>query len=174
MGSRGPLKTDAETLKLRGSRRAEGRKASTASSKKRRAPPCPKWLSKEQRAERRKVIRDLKAAGTLHRADRHLVTRYAVTRVRWRKNVELLNKLPLTTLPELAEKALALEFHAYTSNAGDRLTMPTALVAIVQKLESQLLAMEKELGLTPAARRRLEISDETGKPVPALAVRQRA
>lgn len=161
MGSRGPQKTNNETLKLRGSRRADRAERPGSRAPGQRAPACPSSLSKEIKAERRKVIRDLKAAGTLHPADRHLVVRYAVLRLRWRKNVQLLDQMPM-------------EFHVYNSNAGDKLTMPNALVAILQKIESQLLQMEKELGLTPGARRRMEVPEERPPQKPGLVVRDRS
>lgn len=71
MGKRGPKPEPTALLKLRGSRVPERRKTEPVLDVD--APTCPMWLTREAKAEWKRIVPALDAAGILARVDRGIL-----------------------------------------------------------------------------------------------------
>src|SRR5687768_12276279 len=105
-------------------------------------PSCPEWLDDEARRIWDRLVPLLRRMGTLTRADANLLARYCQTFMDWRRAVEFLNVYG-TTYPCKSGTGVVKCF------------LPFPQVSIAQKLSTLLTKMERELGLTPAARVRM-------------------
>jgi P27 family predicted phage terminase small subunit len=137
MGKKGPRPTPARLKLLRGNpgrRPVEDRTPRPA----RGVPKAPPHLSKEAKAEWKRVTAELDAAGLLTRADRAALAAYCVVWARW---VE-------------AETALAAKGPVYATAEGNLAQNPWLWVC--NKALDQLRAYAVQFGLSPASRTRLE------------------
>lgn len=125
----GPPPTPTEILAARGSWRAKTRGAEPKPTAKR--PSCPKWLSKEAKAEWRRQVAELDTMGMLAQADRALLVAYCDA---WGEFAALVE--------QLAGKRVS-------KKDGWRLTVQKA------KAADRMLKIAAQFGFTPAARARL-------------------
>lgn len=145
----GPAPTPTEVLKLRGSRRAAGRKNEPKPPNG--APPRPRWLSKEAKAAWKQLVPELDALGVLTKIDGNALARYCAMWVRWKRAADHLEKYG--------------ESYPLKDNEGKvKCFMPFPQAAVVNKLSIMLLRIEQEFGLTPASRSRLQIEVPVREP----------
>jgi P27 family predicted phage terminase small subunit len=83
----GPAPTPTKVLKDRGSRRGKDRPAEVGYPKG--APPCPKFLSPEAKAEWRRVVKMLTNAEVIQKTDLAALASYCRTFGEWVKLTEL-------------------------------------------------------------------------------------
>ena len=150
MGRRGPQKTPTATLAARGSWRAKIRTGEPV-------PPdqpviAPEWLGDAGRAVWSQIAPALEAMGVLTQIDTGALGRYCELWVRWIHASKYLREHGETC--EIRDK--------YGESVGEA---PRSQVAIVAKLSELLARLEREFGLTPAARAGISIS-ENGKAKP--------
>ena len=142
MGRRGPAPTPTKELAIRGSRLAAERTAEPLPPGDRPTPP--EHLNPDELTAWHAAAHRLYTIGLLHNTDATAIERYARMVVRWRKAAEFLDKYG--------------ETYPLKDNAGNvRCFQPFPEVAIYSNLNTALLRLEQEFGLTPAARARIGI-----------------
>lgn len=141
MGRRGPTPTPTEILKRRGSREVSKRKNEPHPD---RGARCPSWLDKDAKAVWQQVAKDLNALGVLTKVDANALARYCRLFVRWKKADAFLQQYG--------------ETYALKDDEGKpKCFQQFPEVGILNKLGPQLLRLEQEFGLTPAARARIQV-----------------
>jgi len=144
MGRRGPPPTPTEILKLHGSKLVNKRREQTEAKGPAGKPSCPTWLDKDAKKAWKQLVPMLEFMGVLTRIDANALARYCETWVRWRHAQEFLKqKGEVYPLKDESGKVKCL--------------MPFPQVAIANSLAQQLLRLEQEFGLTPAARTRIVV-----------------
>ena len=151
MGARGPRPQPSAVLKMRGSqlwnRERDAREAKGPAG----APDEPDWLDEEAKRAWNVLVPMLEAMRVLTRIDGNALARYCRLWSRWRQ----------------AEKWIEEKGEMYPIRNEDgsvKCFQQWPQVAIAHKLAEQLIRLEREFGLTPSARARLQISpvcDET-------------
>jgi P27 family predicted phage terminase small subunit len=113
---------------------------------------CPAWLDKDAKTVWQHAIRELNAMGMMTKVDTNALARYCRMLVRWKQCDEFVRKYGESfTLTDEAGKIRNRQQHPE--------------VGIINKLGPQLLKLEQEFGLTPAARVRLKLTiaaEDTG------------
>lgn len=106
-----------------------------------KAPSCPRWLSKEARAEWRRIVPELERIGLISELDREALAGYCDAVYRRRRAIDLLDRggLLVPGYREALRKSPAWQIYR---DAGEIVRM-----------------WARELGLTPAARLVLEIPE---------------
>lgn len=99
--------------------------------------PCPKWLDSEAQKEWRRVIKEIGENAELKTLDLKALEGYCQSYSKWR----------------LCEKTLQDEGYTFETPNGYVQQRPE--VAIANKALADMRAFAKELGLTPAARSRM-------------------
>ena len=150
MGQRGPAKTPTPILAMRGSWRANARKAAGEPQPSPDRPRCPAWLSKEAKREWRGVTRRLDVMGLLTDTDRAVLTRYADLLAEWRR----------------CRTWLAAHGDSYP--VKDKAGAVIAIKAFPQvrrteRLAEHLLRIEREFGLTPSSRAGLSVAQPSNQ-----------
>lgn len=143
MGRRGPAPTPTAILERRGSERAKRRRNEPQPEKG--APRCPAWLDRDAKTVWRQLIPQLDAIGVLTKIDGNALARYCRLFVRWRQCDEFIREHGET----------------YTIEDGDKqvkCSQQFPEVGILNRLCAQLLKIEQEFGLTPAARTRIQVT----------------
>lgn len=143
MGRRGPTPTPTAILQRRGSREVASR--ANEPQPELGAPRCPAWLDKDAKAVWRQLVPQLDAIGVLTKIDGNALARYCRLFVRWKQCDAFVRKYGETYVA------------AYTEGK------PTSFqqfpeVGIINRLGPQLLRLEQEFGLTPAARTRIQVT----------------
>ena len=138
MGNRGPIGKTDEELKLSGSRRA--RKCVKVEPGE-GVGRCPAWLDAESRETWTRLSGQL--GDRLHPTDANILARYCRIWARWVECERILESEGMT----YTVRKMGLE-DTYRARAE---------VGIANALAGQLLTLEKELGLTPAARARVGV-----------------
>ncbi len=146
MGTRGPSPTPTRLLQLRGSWR--GKQRPNEPRPKRTRPRPPAWLSDDAKKVFLSVVRQLFALDVVAGVDAGALARYADLFVDYRKAAEFVAKHgsvhPIRGKPaKEGEPGPVLGFRHY----------PQAIQKLA--LAGELLRLEREFGLTPAARARL-------------------
>jgi len=134
MGERGPL--PVPYARRRHKRRTSGRVATVA------RPPIPRSLPAEARAEWRRVVPALEEIGVLAKIDRGVLIRYCTAWADW---VEL-------------EGLLRKSGKLIRGQKGNLVRNP--LLLIRSDVETTLSDLGKQLGLSPVARLRADITHE--------------
>ncbi len=145
MGRRGPAPTPTAILKLRGSTLVTKRRDQSEPKAPKGKPRCPDWLDKDAKTMWRHLVPLLDAMGVLTRLDGNALARYCRLWSRWRKAEAFLDEKG-EMYPLRDEKGQVKYFQQWPQ------------VAIAHKLALQLTRLEQELGMTPAARTRLQVS----------------
>jgi len=145
MGRRGPTPTPTEILKRRGSR--EVPKRSREPKPEQGAPSCPAWLDKDAKSVWRQLAKQLSALGVLTKVDGNALARYCRLFVRWKQCDAFVRKYG-ESYPTGYKDGKPTSFQQFPE------------VGIINKLGPQLLRLEQEFGLTPAARTRIEVDVE--------------
>lgn len=146
----GPPPTPTETLRLRGSWRANKRRAEPRPDSG--APTCPAWLKGKARAEWKRLCPQLQAMGVLCKIDRNALMRYCHMSACWRAAEEWLAEhgetYPVKKVvrgKDGRDKVVGIGMRAYPQ------------VKIAHDLADQLLRLEQQFGLTPSARTRIAV-----------------
>jgi P27 family predicted phage terminase small subunit len=143
MGLRGPTPTPSAIKLQRGTYRAD--RAARNEAKATGKPTCPAWLSKDAKKEWRRVVKLLADLGLIGAADGNALTRYAVTWVRWRQAVQMIDK--------------GGEVVVYRDEQNKpKSVQPSAFNSIARSLADELSRLEMQLGMNPAARSRIEVA----------------
>jgi len=147
MSARGPSPTPTPILEARGSWRAKERAGEPRPPVK--APSCPAWLGKEAKAEWKRQVKLLVAAGVLAELDRAALAAWCEA---WEEFV-LARHVIAHGEPDGANKG-----HVVRGSAGSFVVSPWVRVknAAVQRL----LQLAAQFGFTPAARARLQVAGE--------------
>jgi len=157
MGARGPQPTPTALLAARGSWRAKHRVNHGEPMPERAIPSCPSYLGKAERQVWRQLAKELASLGLLTRIDRNPLARYCVLFVRWRKACDFIEKYG-TTMPVKAVRPAGknpdggILFEEYV-----KCFIPMPQVNEESNLRDGLLKLEREFGLTPAARTRIRV-----------------
>lgn len=125
MGKRGPAPTPTEVLKKRGSWRAKKRKGEPKPAEG--APVCPDWLMPEAKEAWMRLCGHLRGMKMLRACDEKALARYCQLWARWVRTEKRIAEHPEHERRDQRQK------HAVA-------------------LSDRLLKLEKEFGLTPAAR----------------------
>lgn len=146
MGARGPQPLPTAIKKQRGTFqpcRAASNEAAPLGK-----PICPAWMTdKDAKKEFRRLVKILLAMGLVGASDSNLLTRYAVTWVRWRRVVQT-----------LAANSGA-EFATVKDETGAVKSLKlSALHHAERSLSDELSRAEAALGLSPSSRSRIEVS----------------
>ena len=141
MGRRGPKPTPTATLRLRGSWRADARKSEP--KPKLGAPPMPSWLSREAKAEWKRVVPELERLGLLSQLDRAALALYAQAYGRWAE----------------AEKELVVHGLIVKTKSGMLIQNPYLWIA--NRAAKQMSEMLAEFGMSPSSRTRVTATKPT-------------
>lgn len=146
MGLRGPKPTPSAIKMARGTYRpdrAAGSEAPTTGK-----PTLPSWVTDpDARKEFRRLVKLLGQMGLVGSADGNLLTRYALTWVRWRRIVQALATNP------------AAEVATYKDEQGKvKAIQVSALHSVARSLADELGRAEAALGMSPSARSRIEVA----------------
>lgn len=135
-----------QVLKMRGSRWANDRVDEPEAPKGR--PHRPRWVGdvKGANAIWGRVCDALEAMGLLSSADFGVIGRYSVTLARWVQTQDDMNRLR----DAMGEKAFALNKD-----------QPLGYWRIIEQCERDCLKLEKQMGLSPAARRGMAAKRES-------------
>jgi len=106
-------------------------------------PEMPSHLSEAERAVWHRVVALLSARGALTEGDVFVIEKYCALYVRWRSEQAALNAEG--TMVETLKRVGRNDYGVYVS-------VPNPRLKIVQATERQLLALDRELGLTPRHR----------------------
>jgi P27 family predicted phage terminase small subunit len=159
MGLRGPAPELPRVLELRGSNRAGRHKGAPQPPCER--PPAPVYLSPVGKHAFRALAVELEAIQVIARVDQNALARYVVLWERWRKLEDFLKKNGDTYV-------LRGKPDGSVDAAGAPVPGPVVAVKTYPQakqataLAGELLKLEREFGLTPAARARLSVLDELG------------
>ena len=140
MAGRGPQPTPTRVLEARGSRLAVGRDGEPRVPVE--APTCPRELSDEAKAEWRRVVKQLKAAGLIATMDRGQLAAYCDA---WGDFIRAVRQIA------------ALE-KRYKGKGFER-AIRAGLVAAKAKASDRLTRIADRFGFSPAARTRVKASD---------------
>lgn len=126
---------------LQGSRvRSDREAASNAAQPKIAIPPCPPWLDAKSRKQWDKIAPQLVALGLLSVIDGDLFGAYAETSARYG---DVCAKLE--------------DVDNWICKTPNGFVVQTALVSIRNTLQSQLIKLGREFGLSPAARSSIKV-----------------
>ena len=115
-------------------------------------PACPGWIDPEAKEVWRRTVALMQEMGILTRADANILARYCQTYARWVR----------------AEQFIQQRGEIYPVKSGNGVVkcfFNFPAVGTAQKLSALLTKMERELGLTPAARAGLaEVTENFDNP----------
>lgn len=154
----GPRPRPSKALELHGSWRAKQRSADELRVEA-AAPTMPKWLPDEARTHWRRLVRALAAVGVLARADGNALARYVHSLTRW-----------LKLAADVGANGEAIDVP--TSDGGTR-RMVRCETKLLAELDAALLRLEREFGLTPAARVGLRSAAAPAPPTAPVEFRNR-
>ena len=141
MGLRGPPPTPTPILKLRGSKRVTRRRERAEAQGPAGRPDCPDWLSEPARAKWHEVVPKLELMRVLTTIDEDVVAQYCHDWTLWREMEQFIREHGV--MYPMKDAAGRVKCMAQWPQVG-----------IASKLVQQLTRLERELGLTPAARTR--------------------
>ena len=142
MGARGPCPTPTAVLEARGST-VPGRRRTGEPRPPVEAPGCPSWLSREARAEWRRVVAELERMGVIAKADRAALTVYCEA---WGDFVAL--------RAEIDRRIKA------AGPGGYDVVISAGLLNAKNKTADRLVRAAQQFGLTPAARARVRTEEQ--------------
>lgn len=153
MGTRGPVKTSATKNRLRGNPGRRNRKTAKAkaANKKATGPSMPKWLGKDGSAEWRRVVGRLVQMGILDELDRTALALYCRAFEEYCR----------------ARREVEAEGFTATTDKGNLIQHPA--VGVMHRAWGNVLKAAGQLGLTPLARRRLEMDEGPDESDPLVA-----
>lgn len=134
MGARGPKPTPTPLLDARGSWRAKTRTDAKSPLFPVDEPSCPSWLSREAKAEWRRVIKWLVSSRVVAEVNRAALTAYCICWGRMHK----------------AEAQIKKKGEVYVS-AKTGVEYQSPWVAIANNARSELVKLAAEFGMTPAS-----------------------
>lgn len=154
MGQRGFAPIPTAILKLRGSPLAN--RNPREPQPERRCPPCPKWLGKAERQVWRQTAKELLKIGVLTVIDRNALARYCVLLVKWVKANEFIDKYG-TTMPCKAVRPVRDANGNQVFEEYVKCFIPMPQVGQLNQWNDALLRLEREFGLTPSSRTRIQV-----------------
>jgi P27 family predicted phage terminase small subunit len=152
MGLRGPQPTPTPILQARGSWRAKGRADEVQFE--RGKPSCPAFLGKEARAEWKRQVKALDAAGILALADRAMLAVYCEA---WGEFAEA--------------SARVAEIGLLTKDSAGRVAV-NPLMKVRNRAAERVMQIAAQFGFSASARTRLK-DYGYGKEEPAVQARKR-
>ena len=160
----GPPRTPTDILKLRGSKRAAGRKNEPKPRKA--APRCPSRLTKEEKSVWKQLVEILKEMNVLTVADGNALARYCVMWCEWWRCDAYVKKygisFPMKRVIDRGKETERTEIIGF---------QPFPELTQRNRLSAELHRLEAEFGLTPAARARIQV--ETKPDVASVRKRER-
>lgn len=142
MGARGPQSKPTALKVAEGTYRADRAPANEAKAEGK--PTCPSWLSKDEKAEFRRISKQLHAMGLAGKIDSNILARYVVLWMRWRQAEAMVNKL-----------GESIPIRDDAGNVKSFKRSPYAVAA--NELAGQLHRLESALGMNPSARSRINV-----------------
>ena len=109
-----------------------------------KAPKCPSWLETDAKKEWRRLAKELEAMGLLTRIDMAVFAGYCQAYARWKEAEEFISK------------------HGSILKTASGYIQQIPQVSIAQQNLKQMRNFCSELGLTPSARSRLNITNTGG------------
>ena len=157
MGRRGPPRKPQETLQRRGSWLAKQREDDGVLEAPKETPRPPYYLANREKYLWREVVGELERLGVVARIDRASLTRYCQMAIRYRDLSEVIRRQGETYLQRRVvrphEKLLADEEH----DEVEIRVMVRPETKLLDQLASQLLRLEVQFGMTPAARSSIHV-----------------
>ena len=147
MGKRGPAPTPTEILRLHGSRLVEQRTGEPQPPAG--SPPCPEWMNATARLIWDQVIENLASMGVLKKTDGNAIARYCMLFVEWCDCSHFIQ-----------EKGYSREI---VTEKGGVYDQQYPEVNIRNRLNTDLLRLEQQFGLTPAARASIQVEPSREK-----------
>ncbi len=142
MGRRGPPKTPGKILARRGSWRAKLNKAEPQPTEAAEVKDCPDWLDDRAKEAWAEIVPRLVAMGVAYKIDINALARYCRLWSRWREAEEFIQKNGSVYVPK---KTTVMKMFPQ--------------VRIAATLADQLTRLEDRFGLTPSARRSIEVKE---------------
>jgi P27 family predicted phage terminase small subunit len=136
MGKRGPHKELLSVLESRGSWRAK--KRTKPKKFPERLPKCPDWFRGESRKKWSKLVKELSLRGMISQLDEAALARYCELYKAWVANSKYMEKVS--------------RYVTYTTARGRTITDLHPRAKDSERIRSEMLKLEKELGLTPSSR----------------------
>lgn len=157
-GSRGPRPTPTEIKKRRGSPRAKYDNPKEPKPPRVSRPKAPRSLTKRAKKAWPKLAELLDGMGLLTEADLGVCERYLESWAIWREAVDFIDEkglvMPVKKRTETRHPDGTVEFGYEIVGMKE---FPQ--VRVVARFSSVLVAIERELGLTPSARTRIAVED---------------
>lgn len=164
MGARGPRPTPTAIKKKRGAQHRSKHDREPKPTKAKAQTPAPSQLRPKARAVWREVIAILECMGVMTEAEKKILFRYCQTWVRWSDAADFVNEhgptVELVQWDPNAKPAKGKEPGAWVTSYKER---PES--RLEGRCATLLLGMERELGLTPSARTRIEVDERGPQPV---------
>lgn len=147
---RGPAPTPTPILKARDSWRANERTGEVQFPEG--APPCPAFLNREAKAEWRRQVKQLQAAGILCQVDRAALACWCEA---WAEFVEIREAIEtiLTRQRDLGENATSQDVQR---EIGYVVAINAGLLNAKNKAVDRLLRLAQQFGFSPSARARIK------------------
>ncbi len=156
MAKRGPKRTSNKILKLRDSWRT-GRKPAPPIPED-GIPACPSWLSKEAKKEWKLVVPGLHAMGLLKKIDRNVLTQYCDAWAKWCQMSQYIDDKGV--MYAIRGESVPSKVKGKPYELGPiKYLQQVPHVGIYHRLHATLARLQGELGLTPAARSRMEVAE---------------
>lgn len=153
MGRRGPAPTPTPLRALRGNPQHRPLNESEPRPPAEKPPACPSWLSKEARAEWRRVVPALHKLGLLAKVDRATIALYCD---QW--------ALYVRARLELETYGLTLEHERAFGDGENRRTYTEVrenpALRIMDRAAQRIRQLAQEFGLTVSSRSRIELPGE--------------
>ena len=156
MGLRGPQKTPTKILLLRGSSKAKHRNDPAVPAQR---PPCPPYLSTEEKRAWRVLVRRLERAGLVTLIDGEALARYVVLHAQWLKAVQFVREHGQTY--PVREKSQVVDGVEIPGRVIGIQAYPQAYM--ISKLSADLARIEASFGMTPSARASIGMQASIGK-----------
>jgi P27 family predicted phage terminase small subunit len=155
MGARGPIPKN-KALKMLSGKLPITKEAAEELNKDFSLPRCPKHFGTDERKVWRMTIKLLKDSRILEEKDQAILSAYCYSVVKWRQAEK--------ELKALEEKSVSQMFLSDGATAGTKVTNP--LLTISRRYAADMVTYAAQLGMTPAARLRVQVAGPVKKDNP--------
>ncbi|MFT0137291.1 phage terminase small subunit P27 family [Alcanivoracaceae bacterium MT1] len=140
---RRPLPGNVHLLRGNPSKKGATEITGAAPAPKTEAPPCPSWLSKEAKAEWRRIVKDLVTLGLVAKIDRAELSVYCTAWADWKV---------------AREKIAEMEEDGYVMSTPSGYKQMSVWMQVANRAEERMRAAGNSFGLNPSARAKLGAS----------------
>ena len=155
MGRKGPAPTPTPILKARGSKLATYERGGEVAYEA-GAPACPGWLCEEARAEWRRQVKQLEAAGVVQKVDGAALAAWCEAWGEFRRLCVAIEDRLSRPLDQGREADVA------DTRVGYAVVIAEGLLNAKNRAVERLLKLAGQFGFTPAARARIKGGEASG------------